>query len=218
MYDCMNKKLIQHRVKANEELELILEGDSESVKVAVEAGGRLKLWIWCDAVDNVERDVEVELQGASSEAYTHLVFLGRGETRHQFQLRHRHTGEYSLSQMHVVGAVTDSSRVRADAVISLEAGSRGARGHLQEHQLILSETAGIEAIPSLEIRHHEVQASHSATVERVPGELLFYLRSRGLAEDVAQRLIVEGFFQEALRHAPAGWPAEKKFKELLKML
>jgi Fe-S cluster assembly protein SufD len=207
--------MIQYRVKADDELQLAVD---ESVNVVLERGARVKLWIWCDSADSMEREVNVELEGSDSEAHTHLVFLGRGETQHRFKVRHRHTGENTQSQMHVLGAVVDSSRVSADAIITLEEGSRHASGHLNEHQLILSPSAKIETIPALEIRHNEVSATHKAAVEPVPEEVLFYLQARGLEASLARRLIVEGFFQEALRHAPTGWPAEEKFEELIKKL
>ena len=215
----MNKKIIQYRVKADDELQLALDESTEDdVEIHLERGARVKLWIWCDSAVSMEREVNVELEGSESEAYTHLVFLGRGETQHHFKVRHRHTGENTQSQMHVLGAVVDQSKMRVDAAITLEQGSRNASGHLNEHQLLLSPAAKIETIPALEIRHNEVSSTHKVAVEPVPEEVLFYLESRGLEAGVARRLIVEGFFQEALRHAPAGWPAEQKFKSLLNYL
>ena len=72
----MNKKIIQYRVKADDELQLALDESTEDdVEIHLERGARVKLWIWCDSAVSMEREVNVELEGSESEAYTHLVLL-----------------------------------------------------------------------------------------------------------------------------------------------
>jgi Fe-S cluster assembly protein SufD len=64
--------------------------------------------------------------------------------------------------------------------------------------IVLSEHAKADAIPNLEIEANDVKCGHAASVGPVEEDTLFYLESRGIARDEAERLIVTGFFQEVL--------------------
>ncbi|KKR26433.1 MAG: iron-sulfur (Fe-S) cluster assembly protein, Fe-S cluster assembly protein SufD [Candidatus Peregrinibacteria bacterium GW2011_GWE2_39_6] len=96
------------------------------------------------------------------------------------------------------GVLLDKAQGFINGTIRMEPKCLGADGRLEEKILLLSPTARIEAEPNLEIRCHEVMASHAASVERIDEEKLFYLASRGIAGEVAIPLIVEGFLGEAL--------------------
>jgi Fe-S cluster assembly protein SufD len=64
--------------------------------------------------------------------------------------------------------------------------------------IVLSEHAKADAIPNLEIEANDVKCGHAASVGPVDDEAIFYLQSRGIPHDEAERLIVSGFFQEVL--------------------
>jgi len=64
--------------------------------------------------------------------------------------------------------------------------------------MVLSEHAKADAIPNLEIEANDVRCGHAASVGPVEEETLFYLQSRGIPRDEAERLVVTGFFQEVL--------------------
>jgi Fe-S cluster assembly protein SufD len=64
--------------------------------------------------------------------------------------------------------------------------------------IVLSEHAKADAIPNLEIEANDVRCGHAASVGPVDDEALFYLESRGIAREEAERLIVTGFFREVL--------------------
>ncbi|MEY3148722.1 MAG: hypothetical protein RL688_1941, partial [Actinomycetota bacterium] len=58
--------------------------------------------------------------------------------------------------------------------------------------------AWAESVPNLEIETNDVKCSHASTVGPIDEDQLFYLESRGVNPDVAQRLVVLGFFDEVL--------------------
>jgi Fe-S cluster assembly protein SufD len=64
--------------------------------------------------------------------------------------------------------------------------------------IVLSEHAKADAIPNLEIEANDVRCGHAASVGPVDDDAVFYLESRGIPHDEAERLIVTGFFQEVL--------------------
>ena len=59
-------------------------------------------------------------------------------------------------------------------------------------------------MPNLEIETNDVKCSHASTVGPIDEDQLFYLESRGVNPDVAQRLVVLGFFDEVLAQLPVG--------------
>jgi Fe-S cluster assembly protein SufD len=70
--------------------------------------------------------------------------------------------------------------------------------------LTLSHGAWAESVPNLEIETNDVKCSHASTVGPIDEDQLFYLESRGVNPDVAQRLVVLGFFDEVLAQLPVG--------------
>lgn len=69
--------------------------------------------------------------------------------------------------------------------------------------LVLTEGARADAVPNLEIQTGEiVGAGHAATVGRFDDEHMFYLKSRGISDEDARRLIIRGFFTDVIRRVP----------------
>ena len=63
---------------------------------------------------------------------------------------------------------------------------------------MLSDEARADSIPGLEILANDVRCTHGATLGHIENEHLFYLMARGLPKNVAQRLVVEAFFEPVL--------------------
>lgn len=75
-------------------------------------------------------------------------------------------------------------------------------GRQMTHALLLSRDASMNAKPELEIYADDVQCAHGSTVGELPKDAIFYLRSRGIPETDARRLLVLAFLDEALELAP----------------
>jgi Fe-S cluster assembly protein SufD len=73
---------------------------------------------------------------------------------------------------------------------------------LRDDTLLIGKDAKIEAIPALEIAANDVKAFHGATVGAIDEEHIFYLMSRGIERDAAEKLIALGFFEPAIARFP----------------
>jgi Fe-S cluster assembly protein SufD len=74
----------------------------------------------------------------------------------------------------------------------------------------LSEKAKAAPIPILEIKAHDVsKCSHGATAGPVEESELFYLQSRGIPHDVAEHMLVEGFFADVIDRIPSAAVRER---------
>ena len=75
--------------------------------------------------------------------------------------------------------------------------------------LLLSDECRANSLPNLEIEADDVKCSHGATVGQLDSEALFYLLSRGLSQQQAERLVVLGFLGEVMAKLPLGGVVEK---------
>src|SRR5207342_2572289 len=87
--------------------------------------------------------------------------------------------------------------------ILIHAGADGSDANLSNKNLLLGDAAEIDSQPVLEIHADEVKAAHGATVGQLDPTAMFYLRSRGLPEADARRLLTTAFCREVAVSAPA---------------
>ncbi len=96
------------------------------------------------------------------------------------------------------GALRDEATAVWRGMIRVEKDAQKTNAYQECRNLMLSPTTHAVPIPGLEILANDVRCTHAATVGRVDREDMFYLMSRGLTRQEAERLIVRGFFQEVL--------------------
>ena len=78
----------------------------------------------------------------------------------------------------------------------------GTNAFQTNRNLVLSEGASAESVPNLEIETNDVKCSHASAVGPIDEEQRYYLESRGIPPQAAERLIVLGFFSEVLDKLP----------------
>ena len=87
-------------------------------------------------------------------------------------------------------------------LIRLRPAARKAVANQTNRNLVLTEGAGAESIPNLEIEANDVKCSHASAVGPIDEDQLYYLESRGVPPADAERLIVLGFFDDVLERLP----------------
>jgi Fe-S cluster assembly protein SufD len=87
-------------------------------------------------------------------------------------------------------------------MIYVAPGAQKTDGYQANRNLILSEKARADSIPGLEICADDVRCTHGATVGKIDPDEVFYLLSRGIPYQEAERLIVEGFFEPVMQRIP----------------
>jgi Fe-S cluster assembly scaffold protein SufB len=184
-------------------------------KIVLGENAELKLFQHVLGGGKIFDETEIELRGNASHAFSQTLFLGNSTQQFDLRVNHLHLGKNSESVMISKGAVKGKAQASFYGNLKMEHGCTGAKARLEEHNLLLSSGARIDATPALEIRHDEVEASHSATLERVNESQLHYLESRGLAHEDAMDLILEGFFWQALQAVNDEALASRLFEQFL---
>jgi Fe-S cluster assembly protein SufD len=142
-------------------------------------------------------------QGASSEQVA--VYFGRGSQMLDFRTLSDHDAPRTNSDLLFKGAVDDESRSVYSGLIRLRPTAQKASAHQTNRNLVLAPPpAGAESIPNLEIEANDVRCSHASTIGPIDEDQRYYLESRGVPPEVAERLIVEGFFEDVLARLPVG--------------
>ncbi|MEO0203125.1 MAG: Fe-S cluster assembly protein SufD [candidate division WOR-3 bacterium] len=153
--------------------------------------------IWIGGKYNVNH-MELYMNGEGSEGEDVQIFFGRKLQFYSLYSRLMHRVGNSIGNVLVRGALKDKSRAHFDGLIKIFPNAQNSNAYLQENTILLNPGTRADAIPGLEISANNVRCTHSATVSEIDYEKLFYLKSRGLDELIAKKLIVLGHFNLAI--------------------
>ena len=84
----------------------------------------------------------------------------------------------------------------------------GARNHTRCDSLLIGGDCGAHTFPYVEVKHPTAQVEHEATTSKVSDDQLFYARQRGIGEEEATSMIVNGFCREVFRELPMEFAVE----------
>ncbi len=93
----------------------------------------------------------------------------------------------------VKGVVKNGARVKVKGLVKIAEDARGTDSFLSMKLLMLDNRSMAVAEPELEIENNEVKASHSASVGMIDEGQLFYLATKGITREEAEKLIIKGF-------------------------
>ena len=121
---------------------------------------------------------------------------------HDFRTVQHHQAPKTRSDLLYKGAVANSARSVYSGLIRVEKGARGTNAMQTNRNLVLHEGAHADSVPNLEIEDNDVRCSHASAVGPIAEDQRFYLESRGVPTEVADRLIALGFLDEVLEQLP----------------
>jgi Fe-S cluster assembly protein SufD len=145
---------------------------------------------------------EINLEGEGSSARMSGFYFTDGSQHLDHDTQQNHLAPHTTSDLLFKGALEDNSRSVWQGMIHVAPGAQRTDGYQANRNLVLSKTAHADSIPGLEIKADDVRCTHGATVGKIDDTELFYLRSRGIPEVEARRVIVEGFFDPIMQRIP----------------
>ena len=146
---------------------------------------------------------EARVVGAGASTRQVALYFASGDQMHDFRTLQDHAAPHGSSDLLFKGAVTDKARSVYTGLIKIRENARGTAAYQTNRNLTLSQGAWAESVPNLEIETNDVRCSHASTVGPIDEEQLYYLESRGIRPEVAERLVVLGFFDEVIEQLPA---------------
>lgn len=151
---------------------------------------------------NAVSDTTSLLKGNGSSSDSKVICVGSGDQRLSLTTRAVHFGKASTSDMITRAVMREEATAIINGITKIEKGATGANGQQTEKVLMLSPKARGDANPILLIDEDDVKAGHAASVGQVNPEQVYYLMSRGIPKETAQRLIVYGFLAPVVSQIP----------------
>jgi Fe-S cluster assembly protein SufD len=142
---------------------------------------------------------ELDLIGQGSNGRMSGFYFTDGVQHLDHDTQQNHFAPNTTSDLLFKGALKDASRSVWQGMIYVSPGAQKTDGYQANRNLILSRQARADSIPGLEIQADDVRCTHGATVGKIDPDQVFYLRSRGIPYEDAERLIVEGFFDPIMQ-------------------
>jgi len=147
--------------------------------------------------------VESDMTGDGANVKLYGLVAADGTQRIDINSLQRVDGKGSNSDLLYLSALYGASKAVYYGVIRVEPTSSGTGSYQECRNMLLSDKAGADPIPVLEILTNDVaRCGHGATAGALEDTELFYVMSRGLTRPDAERLLVRGFFQRVIDHLP----------------
>ncbi len=165
--------------------------DAEVAWASAELGG-----------DLAASDLSIAIEHPGARAEVTALFFPRAAEHVDVVSTVEHRAGEATSETLIKSAATDSGQARFLGNIRIAAHAQGSDARLRDDALLLSRNAHVDSVPALEIGANDVKAYHGATVGAIDEEQVFYVESRGIDRNAAERMIALGFFEPAIERFP----------------
>ena len=166
---------------------------------------------------------QVETGSAITWKYPSCVLTGDDSTGefHSVALTHHcqqadtgtkmiHIGRNTKSKIVSKGISAGRGQNTYRGLVKVARSASGARNHTQCDSLLIGKKCGAHTFPYIEVRNPEAIVEHEATTSKISDDQLFYCRSRGIREEDAVSMIVDGFCKQVFRELPMEFAVEAK--------
>ncbi len=173
----------------HQRIEIGRDGSFKSGEVGL--GGKL---------GRLDLDVVHEGNGSSSEVVG--VYFGEYDQTLDYRMVLHHRGKNTSSDVFLKGAVEDEAQSVFTGLLKIDKDATRTSAFETNRNLVLSENAKAHSVPNLEILCDDVVCGHGSSVGQLEEGHLYYLESRGISRERAERMLIRGFFQEIIDRLP----------------
>ena len=143
-----------------------------------------------------------DVAGPGSRAELDGIFFATGDQHLDQKTLQKHSSPHTYSRLLYKGAVKDRGHSVYQGIIQAKPGAIDVDSYQTNNNLVLNDGARADTIPGLLIDADDLKCSHGATIGNVDEEQVFYLRSRGLSDADARKLVIMGYFEEIVDRIP----------------
>ena len=151
---------------------------------------------------NVIADFDSDLVGEGSHAELKAVAISSGKQIQGIDTRVTNYAPHSIGHILQHGVILEAGTLTFNGIGHIIRGAKGADAQQESRVLMLSDKARSDANPILLIDENDVTAGHAASIGQVDPEDMYYLMSRGIDKDTAERLVVRGFLGAVIGEIP----------------
>ena len=143
--------------------------------------------------------IEYYLNGPGASSNDSEVIFGNKEQSFDIQTDVNHEAPSTEGRVVEKSILRNKSKSLFKGMIRIKENASKSNSFLSGRSILLDKNAKSDAIPGLEIFTNDVKATHSASVAQIDEEQIFYLKTRCLSHEEAERTIVEGFLEPLSR-------------------
>ena len=148
------------------------------------------------------------LEGDGSVGEFYSVALARMKQQADTGTKMIHIGKNTKSVIISKGISADRGENTYRGLVKVMPKATGARNYTQCDSLLIGDQCGAHTVPYMDIRNSGAVVEHEATTSKISDDQMFYCSQRGLSEEDAVAMIVNGFAKEVLQHLPMEFAAE----------
>lgn len=168
----------------------------EAVRAHLKKNSTLNLIALTEGSASVRKDYSVVLAGENCEANLNGISMLHGKREVHNHVLIDHQAPNCRSRQLFKNVLNDVSRSSFEGKILVRQAAQKTDAFQLNNNLLISDRAGADSKPNLEIFADDVKASHGATFGQLDPEQLFMLKSRGISDAQAKNLLVRGFCKE----------------------
>jgi Fe-S cluster assembly protein SufB len=148
------------------------------------------------------------LQGDNSVGEFYSVALTNNHQQADTGTKMIHIGKNTRSRIVAKGISAGRGNNTYRGLVRVLKGADGARNHTQCDSMLIGDRCGAHTVPYIEVKNRSAKVEHEATTSKISDDQLFYCRQRGLSDEDAVALIVNGFCKEVMQELPMEFAVE----------
>lgn len=133
------------------------------------------------------KNVDVDIYG---------LYFGHEDEKFIIKTKQHHTAPGAKSNLLIKGVFEGASSFHYEGIIRIEKKAQGTHAYQKNQNIILSDGVFVRSEPFLEILANEVFCTHGSTTGKLSRDQIYYLMSRGISKQHAERFLLKGFLQE----------------------
>ncbi len=147
---------------------------------------------------NISGKYEFEIDATGVELSILGLFTGTDNHEYNIETIQHHNAQGGYSDLFIKGVFDDASKFFYQGLIRIEKSGQQSHAYQKNQNLILSKDVFVESNPFLEILANDVFCTHGSTTGKLNQDEIFYVKSRGLKDQMAKDLLVKGFANEVI--------------------
>ena len=164
--------------------------------------------------DVLTAKMDVKIAGEGASVKIRAIAVSSDENDQKVDVYMNHLAKNTFGEMTNIGIANKKGRVVLNGIEKIEKGMKNSNVYQTLKGVITSDDAVVEVNPILIIDEYDIQAGHAATVGKIEEEALFYLQSRGLTKQDAERLVISGLLNPLLEEI-SDEELKERFTELV---
>lgn len=152
----------------------------------------------------------VVLRGDDSRGEFHSIAVSNHYQQADTGTKMIHVGKRTKSKIVSKGISAGHGQNTYRGLVKVAAGAEGARNYTQCDSLLIGKKCGAHTFPYIEVKNPAATVEHEATTSKISDDQLFYCRARGIDQENAVSMIVDGFCKQVFKELPMEFAVEAK--------